>query len=122
MDPAIRPEHHALIASDRVSGTDVYDAHGDKIGYVERFFIEKVSGRAVYALMSFGGFLGVGEDHYPIPWGRLRYDTVLGGYRVDLTEKDLEDAPKWIDGEPIVDSAWDARVHAHYGVPPWWTP
>ena len=122
MDPAIRPQHHALVASDRVSGTDVYDARGDKIGYVERFFIEKVSGRAVYALMSFGGFLGVGEDHYPIPWARLHYDTSLGGYRVDLTEKDLEDAPKWIDGEPIVDSAWDERVHAHYGVPPWWTP
>jgi hypothetical protein len=122
MDPAIRPEHHALVASDRVSGTDVYDARGDKIGYVERFFIEKVTGRVVYALMSFGGFLGVGEDHYPIPWARLHYDTSLGGYRVDLTEKDLEDAPKWIDGEPIVDSAWDERVHAHYGVPPWWTP
>ena len=122
MDPAILPEHHALVASDRVSGTDVYDAKGDKIGYVERFFIEKVSGRVVYALMSFGGFLGVGEDHYPIPWSRLRYDTVLGGYRVDLTEKDLEDAPKWIDGEPVVDSAWDERVHAYYGVPPWWVP
>ena len=122
MDPAIRPEHHALVASDRVSGTDVYDAKGDKIGYVERFFIEKVTGRVVYALMSFGGFLGIGEDHYPIPWARLHYDTSLGGYRVDLTEKDLEDAPKWIDGEPIVDSAWDERVHAHYGVPPWWTP
>lgn len=122
MDPTLRPEHHALVASDRVSGTDVFDANGEKIGYIERFFIEKVSGRVVYALMSFGGFLGIGEDYYPLPWSKLDYDSTLGGYRIDITEKDLENAPKWVDGQPVEDRQWAERVHGHYGVPPYWTP
>lgn len=115
-------EHHALVASDRVSGTDVFGADGEKIGAIERFYIEKISGRVVYALMSFGGFLGVGEDHYPLPWSKLTYDTSLGGYRVDITEKDLENAPKWIEGQPVEDREWGQSVHGFYGVPPYWTP
>ncbi|MDB5571493.1 MAG: photosystem reaction center subunit [Hyphomicrobiales bacterium] len=122
MDPTLNPQHHNLIASDRVSGTDVYDRNGEKIGAIERFFIEKVSGRVVYALMSFGGFLGIGEDYYPLPWSKLDYDTNLGGYRVDVSEKDLENAPKWMDGEPVEDRAWAEKVHSHYGVPPYWIP
>ncbi|HEY8579688.1 MAG TPA: PRC-barrel domain-containing protein [Beijerinckiaceae bacterium] len=122
MDPAIRPEHHALVASDRVSGTDVFARDGSKIGAIERFFIEKQSGRVVYALMSFGGFLGIGEDYYPIPWRKLDYDTSLGGYRVDISEADLKNAPKWIDGQPVEDRAWGEQVHGYYGVPPYWIP
>lgn len=118
----VSSEHHALVASDRVSGTDVFDANGEKIGYIERFFIEKITGRVVYALMSFGGFLGVGEDYYPLPWSKLDYDTSLGGYRIDIAEKDLEDAPKWADGQPVEDRQWAESLHGHYGVPPYWTP
>ncbi len=122
MDPTLRPQYHNLIASDRVSGTAVFGRDGEKFGAIERFFIEKVSGRVVYALMSFGGILGIGEDYYPVPWSKLNYDTNLGGYRVDLTEKDLENAPTWIDGEPIEDADWADKIHKHYGVPPYWIP
>jgi hypothetical protein len=122
MDPTIHPEHHALVASDRVSGTDVFDADGEKIGYIERFFIEKTTGRVVYALTSFGGFLGMGEDCYPLPWSKLDYDPSLGGYRIDITESDLENAPKWLDGQPVEDRPWAEKVHDHYGVPPCWIP
>ena len=122
MDPTIHPEHHALVASDRVSGTDVFDADGEKIGYIERFFIEKITGRVVYALMSFGGFLGVGEDYYPLPWSKLDYDTSLGGYRIDIIESELEGAPKWIEGQLVEDPQWAEKVHDHYGVPPYWIP
>lgn len=115
-------EHHTLIASDRVSGTDVFDRNGEKIGAVERFFIEKQSGRVVYALMSFGGFLGIGEAHYPIPWSKLNYDTALGGYRIDITEQDLERAPKWEDENSVENREWGERVHGHYNVPPYWVP
>ena len=122
MDPTIRPEHHDLVSSDRVSGTDVFSRTGDKIGAIERFFIHKQSSRVVYALMSFGGFLGIGEDYYPIPWAKLDYDTSLGGYRVDITEADLTNAPKWIDGQPTGERAWGETVHSYYGVPPYWIP
>src|ERR1041384_6041444 len=71
---------HDLIGSDRVEGTNVYRSDGKKIGEIERVMIDKVSGQAAYAVMGFGGFLGIGEDHYPIPWQRLKYNEKLGGY------------------------------------------
>src|SRR6202795_2788631 len=89
----------SLIASDRVEGTAVYDAHGKRIGKVERLVIDKASGRVAYAVVSFGGFLGIGADHYPIPWPMLDYDEKLGGYRVDITEEQLKNAPKIEQGE-----------------------
>jgi sporulation protein YlmC with PRC-barrel domain len=89
----------SLIASDRVEGTAVYDANGKRIGKVEQLVIEKAAGRVAYAVLSFGGFLGIGADHYPIPWPMLDYDEQLGGYRVDITEEQLKKAPKIEQGE-----------------------
>ena len=82
-----------LIESDRVEGTAVYDPQGDHIGSIKRLMIEKISGKVSYAVMSFGGFLGMGEDEHTIPWGKLTYDTSLGGYRTDITEEQLRGAP-----------------------------
>jgi sporulation protein YlmC with PRC-barrel domain len=84
----------SLIASDRVEGTAVYDAQGKRIGKVEQLVIDKAGGCVAYAVLSFGGFLGIGANHYPIPWPMLDYDEKLGGYRVDVTEEQLKDAPK----------------------------
>jgi hypothetical protein len=78
-----------LIESDRVEGTTVYDPQGNNIGSIKRLMIEKISGRVGYAVMSFGGFLGMGEDEHSIPWSKLTYDTSLGGYRTDITEDQL---------------------------------
>src|ERR1700726_1558971 len=89
----------SLIASYRVEGTAVYDAHGKRIGKVERLVIDKASGCVAYAVLSFGGFLGIGADHYPIPWLMLDYDEKLGGCRVDITEEQLKNAPKIEQGE-----------------------
>jgi PRC-barrel domain len=72
-------ETAGLIGSDKVEGTYVYDAHGQHIGSIERVMIEKRSGQVAYAVLSFGGFLGIGSDYYPIPWASLSYDTSLGG-------------------------------------------
>ena len=58
-----------LIGSDKVEGTAVYGADSEKIGTIERVMIDKVSGRVSYAVLSFGGFLGIGDDHYPLPFG-----------------------------------------------------
>jgi len=64
---ALAHGRHDLIGSDRVEGTNVYRSDGKKIGEIERVMIDKMSGQAAYAVMGFGGFLGMGEDHYPIP-------------------------------------------------------
>jgi hypothetical protein len=68
-----------LIGSDKVEGTAVYGADRNKIGSIERVMIDKPSGKVSYAVLSFGGFLGIGDEHYPLPWQSLKYDTSLGG-------------------------------------------
>ena len=70
-------ETAGLIGSDKVEGTYVYDAKGEHIGSIERVMIDKRSGQVAYAVLSFGGFLGIGTDYYPIPWASLSYDTSL---------------------------------------------
>jgi sporulation protein YlmC with PRC-barrel domain len=109
----------SLIASDRVEGTAVYDANGKRIGKVERLVIDKAGGRVVYAVLSFGGFLGIGADHYPIPWQMLDYDEKLGGYRVDITEEQLKNAPKIEQGESWeqANRARDEEVHGYWQQP-----
>jgi hypothetical protein len=108
-----------LIGSDKVEGTAVYGADDSKIGSIERVMIDKASGRVSYAVLGFGGFLGLGNDHYPLPWQSLKYDTGLGGYVTGVTEKQLRGAPRYDN-----DTDWNwgdiARTRAlndYYGVP-----
>jgi hypothetical protein len=82
-----------LIASDKVTGTAVYNAQGEKLGTVYDVMLDKQSGQVAYAIMSFGGFLGMGESYHPLPWRALTYDTQLGGYVVDIDRNRLEAAP-----------------------------
>jgi sporulation protein YlmC with PRC-barrel domain len=103
----------SLIASDRVEGTAVYDARGKRIGKVERLVIDKAGGRVAYAVLSFGGFLGIGADHFPIPWPMLDYDEKLGGYRVDITEEQLKNAPKIEQGESWQQANQDRDEEVH---------
>lgn len=72
-------ETTSLIGSDKVDGTAVYGADQKKIGSIERLMIDKLSGKVAYAVISYGGFLGIGDDYYPTPWSNLKYDTNLGG-------------------------------------------
>jgi hypothetical protein len=85
-----RRETHDLIGSDKVEGTNVYRSNGEKIGQIERVMLEKTSGKVAFAVMSFGGFLGLGHDHYPVPWQRLTYNERLGGYEVDISDEELK--------------------------------
>jgi sporulation protein YlmC with PRC-barrel domain len=82
-------EPHTLVSSDRVEGTPVVRPDGTKIGTIKRVMIDKRSGEVAYAVLSFGGFLGVGEKYCPVAWERLTYDPALGGYAVDLTDADM---------------------------------
>jgi len=106
-----------LIASDRVEGTAVFDRQGEKLGKIENFMVDKRSGRAEYAVMSFGGFLGIGDDHFPIPWSKLNYDPDQNGYVVDIDRDQLKGGPNYRAGQdPAYDRDYDKRVFDYYGV------
>jgi PRC-barrel domain len=110
-----------LIGSDKVEGTDVYSAGGESVGSIERIMIDKISGKVAYAVMSFGGFMGIGEDYYPVPWSQLTYDTNLGGYRTNITKEQLDRAPKYSES-----TGWnwsrenERRVYDYYRATPYW--
>ena len=85
-----------LIGSDRVDGTVVYRLNGRHLGTIKRVMIDKQSGTIAYAVMSFGGLLGFGNNYYPIPWSLLTYNQELCGYEVDISDDILKDLPKFV--------------------------
>jgi len=110
-------ETGSLIGSDKVEGTAVYRSNGERAGQIERIMIDKLSGKVAYAVMSFGGFMGIGEDYYPLPWSLLTYNPQLGGYEVNIGEEQLKGAPKYSKHE-----SWDwsdrergRKVYDYYG-------
>lgn len=107
-----------LIGSDKVEGTTVYGADSQKIASIQRVMIEKLSGRVSYAVVSFGGFLGIGDDFYPLPWQSLKYDTNLGGYITGITQDKLQAAPKYANdaGWNWSDPARAKSVDEYYGI------
>ena len=110
-----------LIAADQVEGTSIYNRSGESLGSIEDVMIDKVSGRIAYAVAGFGGFLGIGNRHYPLPWDKLKYDTQMGGYVVDLDRQVLEGAPSYSDTDAVgwQDPAWGRRVYDYYGTEPY---
>src|SRR5215212_3534683 len=94
-------ETDALIASNKVEGTAVYNREGEHLGTVYNFMVDKVTGQVAYAVMSFGGFLGLGQSYHPLPWRLLTYNTKVGGYVVDLDKDRLRDAPSFASGETL---------------------
>lgn len=106
-----------LIASNRVEGTAVYNREGEKLGRIESFMVDKRSGQAEYAVMSFGGLFGLGHDHYPLPWNVLEFDPDKGGYVVNLDKEKLKEGPNFRAGEePEFDRDYGRRVYDYYGV------
>ena len=95
-----------LIASNTVEGTAVYNQEGEHLGSVYNFMVDKMTGQVAYAVLSFGGFLGVGESYHPLPWRALAYDTRLGGYVVDADKDRLTEAPRY---DEAADSFADPR-------------
>ena len=115
-------ESSSLISSDKVEGTAVYDRRGEKLGSIHSVMIDKISGKVAYAVMSFGGFLGMGDSYHPLPWHVLTYDTGQGGYVVDLDRNKLEKAPTYATTETPnwSDRRWGQQVHDYYGARPYW--
>jgi sporulation protein YlmC with PRC-barrel domain len=112
--------HGRLIAAGKVNGTPVYNRVGEKLGSIYDVMLEKTSGQAAYAIMSFGGFLGIGEKYHPLPWRTLTYDTVQGGYVIDIDRARLEGAPSYAADETSVweDPGYGRRVTDYYGPVP----
>ena len=115
-------ETDRLISADKVEGTVVYNQAGDRLGSIYTVMIDKFSGKVAYAVMSFGGFLGIGDRYHPLPWGVLTYDTRQGGYVVNLDKGTLEGAPSYAASETPSwsDRTWGQSVHDYYRVPPYW--
>ncbi len=120
-DAAVR-ETARLISSDKVEGTAVRNVSGDKVGTIERVMIDKRAGKVAYAVMSFGGFLGMGQEYVSLPWHMLRYNENLDAYELNITEDQLHGAPAVAQGwdTGIVSQDWERKVHTYYGVDPYW--
>jgi hypothetical protein len=129
-DQIIAPDHtvaldHPLIPAGRVNGSEVFNQAKEKIGRIEDLAIDKRSGKVAYAILSFGGFLGMGEKHQPLRWSMLKFDPALNGYVVPITEEFVRFAPKLRLNDL---SGWDDsqdrdRFHSYYepmGAVPYW--
>jgi uncharacterized protein YrrD len=110
-----------VIPAKKVNGSDVFSQNGEHLGEIDDVMIEKRSGEVVYAIMSFGGFLGIGEKYHPLPWPVLNYDKGKDGYVVNLTKEQLKRAPYYARDElSDNDLAWRQKVFDYYETPPYW--
>ena len=114
--------HTQAIPASRVIGTEVYNTNGDHIGSIEDVMLDKLSNNIMFAVVGFGGFLGIGEKYHAIPWSTLDYEKDRGGYTVPFTKEQLEAAPAHEinelakdDGRAVRDTAYD-----YYKVQPDW--
>jgi sporulation protein YlmC with PRC-barrel domain len=120
-DEMARITSGSLIAAEKVKGTSVYNPDGETLGTIDDVLIDKVSGKAIYAVMSFGGFLGIGEKYHPLPWSTLHYDVSKGGYLVNLDKQKLEGAPTFGMNEDFKWSPdYGRQVDEYYGAPSYW--
>lgn len=113
---------HQLIASDRVEGTAVRRPNGEMIGHIERLMIDKTSGKVSYAVLSFGGFLGMGTNLLPLPWGKLLYNPRFEAYELDVEDAELKRAPSFRADKDFDwgDRSQEAELHRFYGISPYW--
>ncbi len=118
-DDLAKDEVGSLISAEKVRGTNLYNRAGDDLGAVENVMIDKPTGKVAYAVIAFGGFLGMGQERRALPWSVLRYDIDRGGYVADAAEDVLRHTPAPATDD-YGDRAWGTRLHEHFGVPPYW--
>jgi sporulation protein YlmC with PRC-barrel domain len=114
--------HTTAIRAGKAIGTNVYDGTGKKVGEVKDIVLEKTSNNILFAVVSFGGVLGMGEKYHPVPWSELDYDPQLGGYIVPFSVEQLKNAPSdSIEALTKGDGhAFRDRAYTHYGTKPYW--
>jgi sporulation protein YlmC with PRC-barrel domain len=106
-----------LMGADTLLGNDVYNRKGEDLGDIKEFMIDMASGKVAYAVLSFGGILGLGDKLFAVPWKALTLDTENKRFTLDVSKEELEEAPGFDkDTWPsMADPAWAARVHQFYG-------
>ena len=114
--------HTSAIRAKKVLGTAVKDHSGNKIGEVEDVMLDKTSNNILFAIVSFGGFLGMTEKYHPIPWSSLDYDEGEDAYVVNYTKEQLEAAPVASIDELTRDDGMRLRerTYAYYKAPRYW--
>ena len=107
------------MGADTLMGNDVYNNDGEDLGDIKEFMIDMASGRIAYAVLSFGGVLGLGDKLFAVPWAALTLDTVNKRFTLKVPKSRLADAPGFNkDSWPAMgDQAWAAGVHTFYGTP-----
>lgn len=113
--------HTKAILGSKVKGTNVYNSTGDKIGHVEDIVLDKTTNNVMFAVLGFGGFLGIGEKYHPIPWSMLDYSKDKEGYVVPMSKDVLERAPAY-RLEDLTRGDGDIRTESfdYYKVPRYW--
>ena len=116
-------ETAAVISAAKVTGTAVFNTEGEQLGEIHDVMLDKRSGKIAYAVLSFGGLLGIGQQYHPLPWAILKYDTRQGGYVVGITIDQLKGAPTYAASETPAwaDRAYEARIHDYYKAVPYWS-
>jgi sporulation protein YlmC with PRC-barrel domain len=114
--------HTSAIRAKKVIGTSVKDASGATIGKVEDIVLDKLSSNIMFAIVGFGGFLGIGEKFHPLPWSTLDYDDTVNGYVVNLTKQQLQAAPAYSMDELTQGDGtqFRERVYDYYKTPRYW--
>jgi sporulation protein YlmC with PRC-barrel domain len=111
-----------VLSASTLKGDRVRNATGEDLGKVEEIMLDVPRGRIAYAVLSFGGFLGIGDKLFAVPWSALRLNTAEHEFILDVSRETLENAPgfdksHWPD---MADPAFGAKVHSHYGEPAYW--
>lgn len=116
-------ENAAVISASKVTGTAVFNTEGEQLGEIHDVMLDKRSGKIAYAVLSFGGLLGIGQRYHPLPWAILKYDTRQGGYVVGITIDQLKGAPTYAASETPAwtDKAYETRIHDYYKAVPYWS-
>jgi sporulation protein YlmC with PRC-barrel domain len=111
-----------VLAASSLAGDSVKNRHGEDLGAITEIMIDIPSGRVAYAVLSFGGFLGMGNKLFALPWSMLTVDEDRKCFVVDIDKTTLENAPgfdkdQWPD---MANPAWATKVHTYYGRKPYW--
>ena len=109
----------ALMGANTLLGNDVYNKDDDDLGDIKEFMIDMASGKIAYAVLSFGGLLGMGDKLFAVPWAALTLDTTNKRFTLDVPKETLKDAPGFDQDRwpSMSDKAWATGVHRFYGTP-----
>lgn len=113
---------HSVLSASSLSGDKIVNRQGETLGDIKDLMIDVGSGRVAYAVLEFGGFLGLGSKLFAVPLTAMEMDTENKRFIFDQPRETLENAPgfdkdAWPD---FTDREWGGSVHSHYGVRPYW--